>query len=106
MIPQQENSSVQRHEANLKADRNFKKIFLYLCDITHNPVPKYSPNITLSFAIVGQPLTPEQEALEYIVQQCLSWFPFGAQKAGKMIFVRLLELKVLFSTLTTSFAVS
>lgn len=92
-------------EANLKADRNFKKIILYLCVLLNNPVPKYSPNVTLSFAMAAQPLTPELEALDYMVQQCLSWFPFWSQKAGKTIFVKLLELQDLFSTLTTSFAV-
>lgn len=40
--------------------------------LLNKPVPKYSPNITLSFAVAGQLLTPEQEALEYMVQQCLS----------------------------------
>lgn len=54
--------------------------------LLNNPVPKYSPNITLFFAVAGQLLTPEQEALEYMVQQCLSWFLFWAQKARKTIF--------------------
>jgi len=77
-----------------------RKFFCIYVILFNNPVPKYSPNITLSFAMAAQPLTAELEALEHMGQQCLCWFPFWAQKTGKIF------CEILFSTLTTSFAVS